>query len=708
MRADRARRNAAVFLLYAVARHADGGRPWFAARALLFCCGAENGVVRAAGLVGLPLLFRGSQRRADVEAAVRGRGRPPGEDAPLASGQPRAQVALTLLRLARTVALFCDLLLALVEPEFLIFPDIDPPAPAADGSALAAAFYYNSFSPVPAVAESFRRLWRWATDGGRRVSIADTIAAIDPAAEGFDGQRMNVACLHDVVQRMTTDQMQEHLPRLAPLAVRMLYGPETISVAALDLLRRMVEKCGQCTRPATRAFVLGLAADFFAAQQRSLIALATQWCRDAVPLTADADATLALCRTLFQGLAFFPTVTELLTGETWGAYTAALFRAAEFDLARLFGDVRQLLNEHFVLESQRYAVLTALDVVVRSPQRLAIGPALDGVVERLLSAASGEKSQPVVTLLIAVVVRALRCVFGARGTVLDYDEQLCHLYFDCERPDIAALFLRQIVAHAPECLRRSIAPLVLFGSFGEKSGKDFAAVLKDEIALAIEVNAAPELFMEFAWVRGVAAGPLALRPIGCRALLAAVAVMKGDVKRARVALTARIMEVLPGRLWPFKENLIDTVALFVPVMEEISDSVVQVLLQQAARQKSVFRAAAFRCLLAVAARRVVPQGELIEQMIDAVRNGTVVAQQAALACFPLIAESERVAELLSAVYEKLADVKQEDFERFCKCVLELPPHEVPASFDLIAFAITATPIAAAPAVAELLAKLSLP
>jgi hypothetical protein len=279
------------------------------------------------------------------------------------------------------------------------------------------------------------------------------------------------------------------------------------------------------------------------------------------------------------------------------------------------------------------------------------------------------------------------------------------MYFECDRADLAALFLRQVVANAPECLLKSVSPLVLFGSLGERAGKEFTVILRDEIPLTIEVNASPALFVDFAWTKGVTSEHPPMRPIGCRMLLAIVSTMKNEVRAENIELVGRILEMISGRMWPYKENLIEVLELFVDVLPDITEQFVDVIEKQTARQKSVFRAAAFRCLMKISGKREVHREEIGKQMIDAIMNGTVVAVQAALACLPLLEKADQFRSVIEVTYTRLAAAKSEDFERLCKCILELPPHSVPQSFDLTSFSIAAAPFTQSETVTALLTKL---
>jgi hypothetical protein len=705
MKSDRVRRNAAIFLLY-VCLHKEPERLWFTVRTLLFCCGAENGVVRTAGVLALSALYRRSSRKEEVEAAVFGKNPPPNERAQVMTGQARAQTVMAMLRIARRVDAFCDFLLASVEPEFLIFPDIEVPGPEVDGAPFAAAFYYHSFSPMEAFAETFRRLWRWSTDGGKKVSIPETVEVIDVEQEGWEAQQMNLNSIFDVIQRMTTDQMQEYLPQLATLVMKMVYSPvEKLSTAGAGLLAKMIDKCGRSLNRQTQAFIFNMSTELFDTRQIHLVLIATKWCGENLQVIGGINTCLQVWKSLFKGIGFYVSVPVLIVSDTWSVFQNACFKACELDLKLFLEMLLVMMRDTYVLDAERFGIQTALDIVLRSPKRHQLFNDVQELIPRLFVETAGERSQPVLQLRISVVYRAVVCLYQAEQFLVNYDESLLALYFTEERPDVVAGFLKQISAQSPECLRKSISPLILFASQSEQHGKEFAIILRDEIALPIQVNASPQGFVDFAWKWGIGAEKLASRPSGCKMLLAVAKVMKDEVKLQFLEMVPAILRILDDRLWPFKENLIDVLTLFVPVIPLVDDDFVRNIERQTKRQKSAYRAASFNCLLAISARRDVNLDLLLESMMDAVQNGTLVAQQAAVNCTKMVMKHPLFQKFVELMYQRIKDTELEHLDDFIGLILKLPDHVLPANFDRPAFIQGAAPVSRATSVALFLERI---
>ena len=681
IKAEKSRRNSAIFLVYLVNHH-EPERLWFTARTLLYCCGAENGLVRTAGLLGMNILYRRSQNKDKIEAAIMGKERPEGEDAQVLTGQPRAQVVLNLLKIAQRVETFAELVLALIEPEFLIFNGIDVPKPKIEGTPFAAKFYYFSFSPNEDVSASFRRLWRWATDGGKKMSIPEIIAVIDPEQDSWESQQMNLNCMYDVVQRMTSEQMQEYLIQLTKLAMKMVYSPvQKLSIAGVGLLEQMVTKCGRQINQEVQSFILNLSAELFDSRQVHLVALATKWGNQFIQMASRIEDGLGIYHSMFKGLSTILAVPKMLPSETWAGFTKAVFKCADLDLAVFFDEILKMMSTTYVLETQRYAIYYSFDTVVRSPKRVLIADRVSDLLPKLFDAVTNEKAEIVASLMISVVQHSIACVHHGMDDIYPYDDFLLRLYFEDNRADIVATLLKQICTQSPECLRSSITPLILFASCAEQNSKEFSIILRDEIPIRIEINSGPEQFVDFAMKYGVNNEKLAFRPTGCKTLLQVVENMRDEVKLKFLGLIDTICAMLDGRLWPFKECLIDVIRCLVPVLENVSDSLLAMIEKQTMRQKSVFRAAAFRCLLEIHKKRDINIDSLISAMMDAMNNGTVVAQHAAAECASLIIDRPQYQEFIELAYAKLNQAKDEDLPEFARLILDLPEHEIPHGFD---------------------------
>jgi hypothetical protein len=120
--------------------------------------------------------------------------------------------------------------------------------------------------------------------------------------------------------------------------------------------------------------------------------------------------------------------------------------------------------------------------------------------------------------------------------------------------------------------------------------------------------------------------------------------------------------------------------VLVPLMPEVSDELVVLMIKQAMREKSVFRAAAFRCLLAMSEKRPLQPEPILDAMIDALTKGAFVAQQAAAGCAKIVKDLPKFADFLDLVYKGLDKVDADGAIPYCKLLLELPEHEVPLGF----------------------------
>lgn len=681
MKTEKSRRNSAIFLVYLVNLR-EPQKLWFTTRTVLYCCGAENGLVRTAGLLAMNILYRRSENKDRIEKAILGKERPEGEDAQVLTGQPRAQVVLNLLKISQKVETFAELMLALIEPDYLVFTGIDVPKPNLDGNPFAAKFYYFSFSPNEDVSASFRRLWRWATDGGKKLSIPEIIGVIDTDQESWESQQMNLNCIYDVIQRMTSEQMQEYIIQLIKLTMKMVYSPvQKLSIAGVGLLEQMVLKCGKQINQEVQSFILNLSAELFDSRQAHLVALATTWCHQFIQMASRIEDGLHIYHSMFKGLSTILTVSVMLSSETWSGFTKAVFKCADLDLAIFFDEILKMMTTTYVLETQRYAIYYSFDTVVRSPKRVLISDKVSSLMPKLFDVLTTEKSEIVTGLMVSVVHHSIACIHHGVEEIYNYDDFLYKLYFQDDRPDLVASLLKQICTNSPEFLRSSISPFVLFASCAEQNSKEFSVILRDEIPIKIEINSNPEAFTDFAIKNGVNNEKLAFRPTGCKALFEIVEMMRDEVKVRSLGLIDMICSLLDGRLWPLKEYLIDVIRVLIPVLDTVSDSLLEMIEKQTMRQKSVFRAAAFRCLVEIKKKRDIHIEPLIRAMMDAMKNGTIVAQHAAAGCAFLISEMPQFNEFIELTYAKFNEAKDEDLPEFARLILELPPHEVPSSFD---------------------------
>jgi hypothetical protein len=451
----------------------------------------------------------------------------------------------------------------------------------------------------------------------------------------------------------------------------------------------MVEKCGDMSdNPACKSFILNLSAELFDTRQAHFIALSTKWLNEFVNKTKVALDTITIFNSLFKGLSVFLNVSDMLVSETWSVFTKSVFHAADLDLTGFLGAIVELMSQSFVLEGQRYAVYYCFDVIVRSPKRTIVARQCQEMIPRLFDAARSETSESVMNLKVSVMEHCIACGYSGGDEVFDYDKLVYTLYFEDDRPNVVASLLKMICLNNPECLRSTLSPFILFASCSEQNNKEFLTIIREEISLHVQVNSSPATFVDFVMSFGVNGSKMQYKPMGCRALLSVVKEMKDEVRKSFSWLVAEICPLLDGRLWPFKENLIDVIALLIPALDAVSDEVLYAIEKQMMRQKSVYRASAFECLLAISKRREVHVDQLVVALDDVMKNGAVIGQKAGVKCVWMVKETDGFKAVVAAVYERLNVVKGDEVGEYCEVVMGLPEHDVPEGFDGSGFAQT--------------------
>lgn len=754
MKSDKSRRNSSIFLLYLVNHivvHTSTEdslklpkRLWFCVRTLLFCCGAENGVVRTAGFLGLNTIYRKTytidkNKAKEIDDALYGRSRPEQEanSVQIMSGQPRASVVSLLLKLAKSIPSFMDFLITLIEPDFLIFPDIDIPSTEytteEERDGYASKFFYNSFSPNETTAESFRRLWRWSTDGGKKISIPDLIDAIegkdevDPnggssqSSTSWDTQKQNLNCVQEIISRMSQEQTAEHFEKLCGILMKLVFSPVSeMSVSGSGGLDKLVLKVlGQNSSERNKGlnkelqnFLINLCAKLLDTRIAHLIVYATKWASLIIPEVSDPKDMIVIYKALFTGLGSTSAIPNMLTGPTWPVFTKAVFRSCELDLHPFLDYLKDQLKTMIVLDSQRYALYYALDSVFRASSRLVIAKDVPNIMPTLFTLISNERSESVVKMIISLITHGLHCILYGKQEVFPYAEYVMKLFFDDQKVEICGSIMKAISRDCAECLTPDVSPFIVFASCydiiteneiksknrkdqeqlteeeldkeKELKSRDFLMIVRDEIPLSIQVNSNPQKFVDFALENGVNSTRAALyKPIGSRALLKIVKAMGNDTKsKISKYLLDKIVPLLSGRMFPSKECLIDVITELIGSFT-VEQNVVDELKAAAMRQKSIYRASAIDCLRKIIITNSfdVPRNDLLNILIDVMANGALVAQIAAANCAEFVKNEEKFIEFINKTYEKMNSVDLDNVDAFCKLVLNLPPHEIPDLFD---------------------------
>ncbi|OHS93142.1 hypothetical protein TRFO_40531 [Tritrichomonas foetus] len=694
MKNDKSRRNSSIFLLYLVDRLVPE-RLWFTARTLLFCCGAENGVVRTSGLIGLNILYRkaNESQKKEIDDALLGRSKPENENAQLMSGQSRSQLIQQLLKLAPNIPTFLDFLINLIEPDFLIFSGIDIPKAenSKSGSEFSSKFFYCSFSPNETTADSFRRLWRWATDGGKKQSIPDLINAIDEDATSWDAQQQNLSCVHEIISRMSQEQTAEFFEKLTAILMKLVFSPvKEMTISGTAGLDKLVQKLGtQNLSKHLQNTLISLCAQLFDTRQPHLVIVATKWANDVIPSVEMISDMIVIYKALFAGLGATPQISEMLSGPTWPVFSKAVYRCCELELHPFMDFVKDQLRSMIVLDSQRYAAYYALDSIFRAPQRVTIAKDVPQSVPNLFVLVANERNETVVQLIINLITHALQCILYGTQEDFPIDEFVYRLFFEDEKVAICGSIMKSIARQCGDCLTPDLSPFILFASCFEEDSKEFSILIRDEIPLSVQVNSHPQKFIDFAFTRGITASKALYKPIGAKMLVKVVSSMSNETKnKISIELINKILSVLSGRLFPFKECLIEAISELVgnfTVTKELVDQ----LEAFAMRPKSVFRAAAIDCLRKIDSTSSynINKENLLKIMIDAIVNGATVAQVSAANCASLIKENNEKGfqEFILKTYEKMNTVEFENAESFCKMVLSLPEHQIPDLFDKTRF-----------------------
>lgn len=689
LRKDRSRRNSAIFLLYMINNKVPE-RLWFATRSLLFCSGADNGVVRTAGIMGLPILYDkcNDEQKKIFDDAIHGRNKPENSDvhAQVPSGQPRAQTIMTCFHLSQYKSLlFMQILTALIESEFLIFTDIEVPREtitAEDKDRLSAFFYCESFSPTEDRGSAFRKLYKWATDGGKKLQVDAVIKAIDSEAEGWEQQQANIACLKDIISRMTTEQAQEYFGMLSKTALRIAYSPNNeLKIAGADVLDKAVTKIGNNAPESTLKALLDLINEVFDSHQPALVLLGAKWCSQlSQQIKTGADA-LVVFDALFHAIsssASFGTPTQMLASDAWNVLTRVIFKCTELSLSKFFDRILEYLAGSYALESVRYTIFYCLDACVRAQDKLTIAEKLETMLERLFFLASEEKAENVIPIVVSALQHSISTICQAHDDFFDYDHFLIDLYFEKERQDLAALIIKAICQNNPEHLRSSLTPFILLASCGENYAADFAKVIKEELTLKIEVTSRPDVFSKFLMERGLN-GNNAMKSAGAKALKKCFMVMKPETLKSMAKVVDEIAATLDSRLYPGKEELIDCIKLAVPYLDEIPQKLIDLILKQCSRQKSVFRAAAANCIVAMKKRGIaIDENKFGEQLVAMAKDGTGVALETAADC----AEGEWVQKVADIVYSRVDKADAELLPNLICAIQNLKEHKAPDNFNM--------------------------
>ncbi|EAX95411.1 hypothetical protein TVAG_461850 [Trichomonas vaginalis G3] len=690
LKQERSRRNSSIFLLYLV-NHKIPENLWYVTRSLLFCSGAENGVVRTAGILGLPLLYsklQTEEQKKIFDDAFHGRNKPSDIDLNPQSltGLPRSQTISAIVKFSNNkLNTFLNIMTGMIENEFLIFTGINIPKESVkpeDKERLAALFYIESFNPDEDRAKSFRKLYNWATDGGKLLSLESVINSMNPEANDWKEQQTNIGCLKDVISRMSVEQSQFFFEKVTKILLRIAYGPVAeFQILASDVLDKLVTKLGTNLPDKVTKQLLDLIIKSVDSQLMHLTVLSMKWCSQLSKNITTKSEALAVFECLFHAISSqntFIDIPKMLASDSWANMQRTIFKCSELALNEFFDMLMEMYQQSSTMETVRYVIYYCLDSCVRSPNKTAICQRLEENLNQIFLSCSEEKHEQVIPIMTSFMQHALSCMCIYYDDNYCYDDLLVDLFVNKERPDLVAKIIEMMCTYDPQHLRQSITPLILLASCLENSLKEFVRVLKEEIVLRVEVNSDPIRFCRFLIDKGIN-GNLMMKPAGAKALKKVFMVMNNDSKNKILPILLEISDTLDGRLYTSKEKLIDCITLSLNGLPEIPQKLIDTVIKQCSRQKSVFRAAAANCVLEMKKKGIkIDENKFGEQLLQMAKDGTGIAVETAALC----AEGDWVQKIADVVYSRVEKADKELVPNLICAIQNLKEHKAPDNFNM--------------------------
>ena len=114
--------------------------------------------------------------------------------------------------------------------------------------------------------------------------------------------------------------------------------------------------------------------------------------------------------------------------------------------------------------------------------------------------------------------------------------------------------------------------------------------------------------------------------------------------------------------------------------EMISEPLIDLLLKQCHRQKSVFRAAAFRALRLLFPKiQSINTQSLHDSMIDSITNGAEIALENSLKCLCFLNDESKCS-ILDSLYNRLSKSNNETASQISKIIQSIPESDIPSTY----------------------------
>jgi hypothetical protein len=135
---------------------------------------------------------------------------------------------------------------------------------------LSPIFFYRSFSPIEEFAKIFRNLFKFASDGGKKLS-AESVFQVIVNDNSFDVQQNNISCLYELIRQLTPSQASEHFENLSNLLIPALFSPNVqLVTASIDLVDKLFGKCGTSCSKEIRSLIFNFSAKLIEARDSIL------------------------------------------------------------------------------------------------------------------------------------------------------------------------------------------------------------------------------------------------------------------------------------------------------------------------------------------------------------------------------------------------------------------------------------------------------
>ena len=121
-------------------------------------------------------------------------------------------------------------------------------------------------------------------------------------------------------------------------------------------------------------------------------------------------------------------------------------------------------------------------------------------------------------------------------------------------------------------------------------------------------------------------------------------------------------------------------------INELPENFVNLIIEQAERQKSVYRSAAFECIETFFKKGLeLDKIRIMNAMNDAVEKGTLIAISGSSKCAQYLENINGYQQFINQIYSRLNNAETNELTVFCTIIMKLPKHSVPSNFDPVRF-----------------------